>query len=183
MTKVLGLDASSTTIGWCVLDVDGNNIKFIKCGYIKPTKKGSIVERLVKTRDEVKSLIDTVKPDVIGIEDIIQFMQGKSTAKTIITLTAFNRMICLLAYDYLSKSPELFNVMSIRHGLKTDSDLPKKEDMPELVSKHLEITFPYQYNKKENLKEENYDMADGCAVALYYAFLLTGRKTRKGKKK
>jgi len=183
MTRVLGFDVSSTTIGWCVLEVDSSNIKFIKCDYIKPTKKGSIIDRMVKTRDEVSKVIEEVKPDVIGIEDIIQFMQGKSTAKTIITLTTFNRMICLLAYDYLKKSPELFSVMSIRHGLKTGSELPKKEEMPELVAKHLGITFPYQQNKKGNIKVESYDMADGVAVALYYAFLLTGKKTRKGKKK
>ena len=183
MTKVLGFDVSSTTIGYCVLEVDGSKINFIKCDYLKPTKKGSIIDRIVQTRNEVQDIINQVKPDVIGIEDIIQFMQGKSTAKTIITLTTFNRMICLLAYDYLQKSPELFSVMSIRHGLKTGKDLPKKEDMPELVANHLGITFPYQHNKKGKIKVESYDMADGVAVALYYAFLLSGKKTRKGKKK
>jgi hypothetical protein len=73
--------------------------------------------------------------------------------------------------------------MSIRHGLKLDGNLPKKEDMPELVAKHLGITFPYEVNKKGRIKVENYDMADGVAVALYYAFLLTGKVKRKGKKK
>jgi hypothetical protein len=109
-------------------------------------------------------------------------MQGKSTAKTIITLTTFNRMVCLAAYDYLQKSPELFSVMTIRHGLKLNKTLPKKEEMPELVAQHLGITFPYQLNKKGKVKEENFDMADGMAVALYYAFTLTGKIKRKVKK-
>jgi len=183
MTRVLGFDASSTTIGYCVLEVNDSKIDFIKCDYLKPTKKGSIIDRIVQTRNEVQAIIDEVKPDVIGIEDIIQFMKGKSTAKTIITLTTFNRMICLLAYDYLKKNPELFSVMTIRHGLKMGKELPKKEEMPDLVAKHLGITFPYQQNKKGKIKVESYDMADGVAVALYYAFLLTGQKTRKGKKK
>ena len=182
MTKILGIDCSSQTIGYSVLEVNDKDIKFIKCGYIKPSKKGPISERLAKTRDEVKNLIDTVKPDVIGIEEIIQFMQGKSTAKTIIMLTTFNRMVCLLAYDYLGKSPELFNIMSIRHGLKIGSELPKKEEIPDLVAKHLEITFPYEYNKKNAIKVESYDKADGTAVGLYYAFILTGKKVRKVKK-
>jgi Holliday junction resolvasome RuvABC endonuclease subunit len=128
-------------------------------------------------------IIDQVKPDYIGIEDIIQFMQGKSTAKTIITLTTFNRMIALLAYDYLKKSPELINVNTIRSALKIGTDRPKKEDMPELVAKHLRINFPYDTNKKGNLKVENYDKADGIAVALYVAYLLSGKVKRKGKKK
>jgi Holliday junction resolvasome RuvABC endonuclease subunit len=185
MSKVLGFDVSSTTIGYCVLEVDESSgkIDFIYANYLKPIKKGTIIERIVDTRNKIQTIIDQVKPDYIGIEDIIQFMQGKSTAKTIITLTTFNRMISLLAHDYLQKSPELFSVMTIRHGLKFDKTLPKKEDMPELVAKHLRITFPYEQNKKGKIKVESYDMADGVAVALYYAFMLTGKVKRKAKKK
>lgn len=185
MSKVLGIDCSSTTIGYCLLEVDelSGKIDFISASYLKPIKKGTIIERIVDTRNKIIDILEKTQPDHIGIEDIIQFMQGKSTAQTIITLTTFNRMTCLLAYDFLSKSPELFNVMSIRHGLKFDKIFPKKEDMPELVAKHLGITFPYEVNKKGKIKVENYDMADGVAVALYYAFVLTGKIKRKVKKK
>lgn len=184
MKRILGFDVSSSTIGYCVLDItDQNEIIFVNANYLKPLKTGSIIERIVDTRNKIQAIIDKVKPDEIGIEDIIQFMQGKSTAKTIIMLTTFNRMIGLCAYDYLKKSPELFSVMTIRHGLKTGKDLPKKEDMPELVAQHLRITFPYETNKKGKIKVENYDKADGIAVALYYALVLSGKVKRKGKKK
>lgn len=185
MSKVLGIDCSSTTIGYCILEIDESSgeITFISASYLKPIKKGSIIERIVDTRNKIFDIIHKVKPDYISIEDIISFMKGKSTAQTIITLTTFNRMVCLLAYDFLKKSPELCNVMSIRHGLKFDKILPKKEDMPELVAKHLGITFPYEFNKKGKIKVENYDMADGIAVALYYSFVLTGKIKRKAKKK
>lgn len=181
MTKrVIGFDVSSSTIGWCVLDIDNNdNIQFVHADYIKPLKKGTIIDRVVDTRDIVRDIIDKYKPDLIGIEDIIQFMAGKSTAKTIIMLTTFNRMICLVARDYLKSNPELFNVMTIRHGLKENKILPKKEDMPALVAKHLGITFPYLYDKKGKIKVESYDKADGIAVALYYSFVLTERVKRK----
>jgi Holliday junction resolvasome RuvABC endonuclease subunit len=186
MSKIiLGFDVSSTTIGWCVLSLDEkNNISFVKADYVKPVKKGSIIERIVDTRDKIQKIIDEVKPDYIGIEDIIKFMAGKSSAQTIIMLTTFNRMIGLCAYDYLHRSPELFSVMTIRHGLKLDNVFPKKEDMPALVSQRLGIIFPYQLGKKGALKVENYDMADGIAVALYYALVLTGQTKvkRKGKK-
>lgn len=183
MTKILGIDCSSTTIGWCILNIDNNNnISFVKATYIKPIKKGNIVERLADTRDKIKHIIDSEKPDYIGIEEIIQFMKGKSTAKTIITLTSFNRMVCLLAYDYLKKSPELFHVMSIRHGLKINKILPQKTDMPNLVAQHLNIQFPFETNKNGKIKEENYDKADGIAVALYHAFILTNKIKKKKKK-
>lgn len=184
MKRILAFDVSSTTIGYCVLDVDESSgkIDFISANYIKPLKKGNIIERVVDTRNKIQVIINKVKPDCIGIEDIIQFMKGASTAKTIIMLTTFNRMIGLLSYDYLQRVPELFSVMSIRHGLKTNNIFPKKEDMPELVAKHLGITFPYEYNKKNKVKVESFDKADGIAVALYYAFVLTGKIVRKVKK-
>lgn len=181
MSKILGFDISSETIGWCCLSKDdsSNEIKFLDAGYIKPIKDGTIIERIVHTRDKLLEIINKYSPDYIGIEDIIKFMKGKSRADTIIMLTTFNRMVCLLSYDFLKKPPQLFNVMTIRHGLKTNKILPKKEDMPELVAKHLGITFPYEKNKKNKIKEESYDTADGVAVALYYAFLLSGRVNRK----
>lgn len=180
--RVLGFDVSSTTIGYCVLDIDDkDNIKFVMCNYFKPSKKGSILERIISTREKINGIMSKYQPTHIGIEDLIKFMP-KSTATTVVVLTTFNRMVCTAVYDYLKGYPELLNVMTIRHGLKTGSDLPKKEDMPELVAKHLGITFPYEYDKKGKVKEESRDMADGVAVALYYALVLTG-KTKKSKKK
>lgn len=181
--RVLGFDISSTTIGWCHLEVDTSKktIQYKKMGYIKPSKTGTLMERIVKTRDEVVELMFKINPDEISIEDLIKFMP-KSTATTVVVLTTFNRMICLIAHDFLHKQPELFNVMSIRHALKLNKDLPKKEDMPDLVAKHLGITFPYEYDKKGKVKEVSRDMADGVAVALYHAFVLTGKVIRKIKK-
>lgn len=185
---VLGIDCSSTTIGWCALEIDNDKITLKKCGYIKPIKEGSIIEKIVDTRVKVIKLINDIKPDYVGVEDIIQFIKGKSTANTVITLTTFNRMVCLLAYDYLNKLPELFSVMAIRHGLKMNGIFPKKEDMPELVAKHLGIKFPYEYivkgKSKGKIKEESYDIADGFAVALYYSLILTNKiKVKKVKVK
>jgi hypothetical protein len=177
---ILGFDISSNTIGYCVLSVDlsTKHITFIKSGFVKPTKKGNIVERLANTRKAITDIIENVKPDYIGIEDLIKFMP-KSTATAVVMLTTFNRMICLTCYDYLKKSPALFNVMSIRHGIKKDKILPKKEDIPELVAYHLNIKFPYitttRSKAKNSIKSESYDVADGCAVALYYAFILIGK--------
>ena len=193
--KILGFDISSTCIGYCLLEFDDltNDVKFIKCNYHKPTKKGNILERLYDTKNVIKKVIDEFKPDFIAIEDIIQFMKNKSSAKTVITLAVFNRMIGLLAYDYLGKSPELFNVMQIRHGLKLSAALPQKAEMPELVANHLKIAFPYVYKKKGNIDSVSEDMADSVAVALYCAYVHTGKiilkikkpkikKSKKGKK-
>ena len=91
--RILGFDCSSQTIGWALLETneDSKSINMIECGYIKPIKNGSIIDRLVNTRDKVSTIIKRLLPDYIGIEDILLFMKGKSTANTITVLTAFNR--------------------------------------------------------------------------------------------
>ena len=184
MKTILGFDVSSTTTAYAALNWDEitNNITLIKVGYIKPIKEGLIIDRIASTRDQIKQIINDIKPDYIALEDIIAFMKGSSTANTVIMLTSFNRMIGLTSYDYLGRSPELFNVMTIRHGLKFGKILPSKQDMPELVAKHLNIKFPYEYNKNGKQIIENEDKADAMSVALYYTYLLSGKIIRKIKK-
>ena len=183
MPIVLSFDVSSSCIGFAVLnvDIDKKIIKYKDSGYFKPLKTGTIIERLIDSRNKVLDIFTKYNPDLIAIEDIIQFMPGSSTAKTIIMLTTFNRMIGLCSYDFKKKSPKLCSVMSIRHGLKLNKIFPKKEEMPELVAHHLGIKFPYEKNKKNNLKIENYDRADAIAVALYYSFILIGKIKEKKK--
>lgn len=166
--KVLGLDISSSIIGYSVLEINKiNKIENIQMSFIKLTQDKNIINRIVDARTKILKVFNDVGPDFIGIEDIIKFMP-KSTASTVITLTTFNRMICLLSYDYLGKYPKLFNVMSIRHKIKLNNLFPKKEDVPNLIEKHLNIKFPYIYDKKNKIKNISFDMADAAAVALCY---------------
>lgn len=182
---VLGLDVSSSTIGWGALTINSDNkISLMGANYIKPIKNENIIESLAHTRNAIQELFNMIKPDYIGIEDIILFMKGHSTATTITTLASFNRMVALCAFDYLNESPALFNVMAIRHGLKTSKILPQKEDMPKLVAKHLNVKFPYIYkikkkSKKKEIAIESFDVADGISVSLYYSLLLTDQLPKK----
>lgn len=184
MKKIMGLDISSSCIGIALLEWDdqSNKVIFNQCKFYKPPKKGEFLERLMETKKAINQIIQEFKPDYIAIEDIIQFMGHGSTAKTIITLAAYNRTIGLLAYEYLGKLPELYSVMAIRHGLKLAKELPAKEEMPLLIAKHLKIKFPFLYKKDgKTPKSESFDMADACAVATYYAFVLSGKIQRKKK--
>lgn len=178
--KILGFDVSSTTLAYAVLEItDDQEIKYITSNYIKPIKKGSIIKRLVDTRDKIKKIIEEVNPDYIGIEEIIKFMAGASSATTIITLTSFNRMICLLSYDFLLKEPELLSVMTIRHKIKKCMNyekLPPKEDLPVALEKLLSINFPWLYNKKNAIKVESYDKSDAICCAYVYALKLINEK-------
>jgi Holliday junction resolvasome RuvABC endonuclease subunit len=170
MKRVLGLDASSTTIGLCLLEYDSTNIQLKHVDFYKPPKKGNIFERLQEVRLYIYNLIDRWNPDSVAIEDIVLFMKGKSTAKTITTLAVFNRTVGLAALDKMGSFPHLYNVMSVRHKIKKDKKIPKKEDVPERVADILNIDFPYKLNRKNNPIKENGDMADAIAVALCHIY-------------
>lgn len=171
MPRVLGLDASTNTIGICVLDytLDGH-FEIVVSNYYKPPKKGHPIERLAITKQAIEKVIEVYKPDFIALEDIILFMKGKSTAKTTTSLAALNRTVGLAAYDKTQNPPTLLNVLTIRHAIKIDQ-VPDKEKIPETVAKRLNINFSWILNKNGKPIPENYDVADGIAVALAYALL------------
>jgi Holliday junction resolvasome RuvABC endonuclease subunit len=177
---ILGFDVSTTCVGWGAIKVSNNKMELLDSGYFCPVKHENVVQKLIDARKSILEIIYKIKPNYIGIENIIKFMKGKSSADTVVALTEINRMVCLASYDYLNALPELFNVLSIRSGLNKLSSnvkkpMPKKEDMPDLVSTILGITFTYELNKRGTQKSENNDVADGIAVALYYASILSNK--------
>lgn len=173
--KILSLDISSTTVGYAVLNVIHKQVKLIEVGFIKPSKQGSLFDRLASLKKEMLAVIAKYKPDEICIEEIAQFIPRKSTANTIITLAVFNRMVGLLAYEQLKKAPHYFPVMTIRHGLKKTLKAPDKEQMPALVESYLKIKIPRRIKKTGRVADELYDQADAISVGLYYAYLITGQ--------
>jgi len=164
--KIMGFDCSSSTVGWGVIEYDDQfNILNIKSGWFKPTKIGTVFEKLDFVRTKVNDLLQQHQPDQIAIEDIVKFMAGKSSAQTIITLSVFNRTIGMACYDFSGKSPDLLSVMTIRHKIKSGKTIPKKDEVPEALEKILSIKFNWTLNKNGKIKEESYDEADGLAVA------------------
>lgn len=169
LKRLIGLDASTSTIGLSVIDYDTSDgyVNLYHVEYFKPSKKGNIFERLSGVREFIIKKIREFKPNEVVLEDIILFMKGHSTAKTISSLSILNRTVGLAAYD-TGYIPTLLNVMSIRHKIKDGKKMPSKAEVPELVAKILKITFPYVLDKKGNHAIENEDMADAVAVGLAF---------------
>jgi len=176
--RVMSLDASTSTIGVAILDNDNGKTKLFHQEYYKPpgSDECTIFERLLNIKKYLIAKLNEYKPDEFVIEDIVMFMRGKSGAKTIIPLALFNRTLGLTYYEWSGKLPHLLNVLTIRHCLKFSKELPAKEDMPQIVAKHLGIPFPYYYktNKKTKLQEimeESMDVADAISVGLAFIFI------------
>lgn len=171
MKRVLSLDASTSTIGLSVLEYNETDIKFIHVEYFKPPKKGNLFERLSAVRLYIESKIDEFNPDFCAIEDIVLFMGGRTTAKTIIALAVLNRTVGLAIYDKQKKAPYAYNALRIRHAIKKEKALPPKEEIPELVAEILNIDFPYVFKRNKKPLVENEDMADAIAVGICHIYM------------
>lgn len=194
--KFLGLDASSTTIGICLIECNdplqidwtkpAPSLKLLELSYFKPPKNGDIFSRLQITKNYIIKLLEKHKPDKIILEDIVLFMAGHSTAKTITTLAVLNRCVGLAILDKTGSSPEMMSVMKVRHATKVGKQITPKEDVPELIANILGIEFPWELNPRSRPKNkpmvENYDKADAANLVLAY-LKLQKPKIKKSKKK
>ncbi len=147
------------------------NIIWFICLIINQIKKIPIIEWLKESRAHVIYIAKRFAVDDIAIEQFIQFMKGKSSAKAIIPLAILNTTLQLAVSDILNKKTTVLSVLKIRHCLKLTKKLPSKTDMPTLVAHHLGIEFPWitKINRRTKVEEnitENEDMADATAVAI-----------------
>jgi len=174
---VLGLDISSSTIGFSVLQytTDASTISLQNYGYIKPDKDGDIEPRLDSAIKEIIKIYKKYKPDVIVVEEITKFMKGGSQANTIIMLATFNRTISYELYKISKKQIHRLMPATIRKEIKEYLGLKNKldkEGVYEEVKKRfnnlaIETYIPSRGKNKGKVveKEENRDITDAVAVA------------------
>ncbi len=99
-------------------------------------------------------------------QSLHMFMGGKSSAKTLSTLTRFNGVVAWLLFELFEIEPEFIGASSARKqvGIK----VPRGEKAKQVVLKYLldnEPTFKIQYTHKGNPKPESYDRADAIIIA------------------
>ena len=91
--KVLGLDLSTTSTGYCVYDDEKLNYGYIQYpknkilayGVIKPPKKQDAIDRIIYIEKEIKEIIIAKEIEYVCIEELSS-MRGASTTKVLATL-------------------------------------------------------------------------------------------------
>lgn len=73
MARVLGIDPSLSSVGYCYSKVN----KYV-IGSIQPNKKSKSVNRLLFLRDEINKLLEVTQPDLIVYEDYSMGSIGKT---------------------------------------------------------------------------------------------------------
>lgn len=81
-TRILGIDPGTATVGFGVLDAKGrgnqDSLNYIASGIIQTSKHSPAGTRLSIIREDLISLINEYRPDVLAIEAIFFFKNAKT---------------------------------------------------------------------------------------------------------
>lgn len=183
--KILGLDVSTSTIGWALFDIETKEL--LELTHISPRPK-------VKDENKIRELI--LKSEIfrsklieyrdLGIVEVIieEPLLNSNNVYTVQTLMRYNTLISKEIYDVLGIVPNYISTYNSRKnafpflvkdngkgkfvlfgGLPKDCD--KKLIIWEQVAKR-EPQINWSYTKNNTLKKENFDMSDAYCCVLGY---------------
>ena len=171
----LGLDISTTRIGFAVLD-DEENILYSKD--YKMDSSFSLEQRASMVYDKLLE-IKTLYPKINQIyveEPIILYKGGAGQAKTVAILQRFNGMVCYATYNLWGIQPFMCNAVSSRSRLgikivKKRGSKPRERKQPiiDFIQERYQNTktpFIYDLTPKGNYKPGTDDRIDAIVVAL-----------------
>ena len=165
--KKLGLDASTTTVGYAF--VDGSEV--IDMGFIPIEKEKSIRDKVQLTMDIITDIDPFEHIDKINIEDSLSgFMRGRTSQQTIIKLAKFNAVLTYCLEFAYGEIIEGVNPMTARKHLFGKARV-KGVSAKDFVKKEINCL----YNLKEYVKltktglwdKRNMDAYDALVCALY----------------
>lgn len=171
---ILGLDISTSNVGFCILGTEGD---LVDARAVSFSKNKTIFEKALDVRAELQNLKANHGISKVLIEENLQaFRPGFSSAKTIVTLARFNGIVTFLCSEVFEIEPEFMNVNSARKkvGLKIDrkSTSSTKDQVLGFVKKELPgFEWPERTLKSGSRKglvipaDCCYDIADAYIIA------------------
>lgn len=173
--SILGLDVSSSVIGWCLLNEDGS---YKDLGYVDLRKGDDLYEKLQYVERFFNGLIigNENFPKIYVEDPLKMFAGGMSMAQTISLLQRWNGMVCGYIYMRLGIRPEMINPRSARSivGIKVPKGANTKESVLQQVRERGIIPeSKWDLKKTGKPKDHCFDQADAWVVA--YAGYLTNK--------
>jgi hypothetical protein len=161
---ILGLDISSSCIGWCILTENGS---FIGIGHLDLKKQKSLYDKLDKFSELIKDITHVnVRPFVEAP------LFGSNNQNVVNLLQRWNGMCCAELYRVFKKEPVL---ITNRDALKVSGiEIPKdfkRLERKKYILQHVQNLgiIPeesWELKKTGNPKDFCYDQADAYVVAL-----------------
>lgn len=79
--RVLGIDCGSECTGYGIVEGDGSACQLVASGAIRPNRRDSLSERLLRISNELGRVIQMYRPEAIAIEEIFFAVNVKSSLK------------------------------------------------------------------------------------------------------
>lgn len=165
--KILGLDASTTTVGYAFVE----NKKVIDMGFIPINKEKAIRDKVQVTLDEINKLDPFDEINKIYIEDSLSgFMRGRTSQQTIIKLAKFNAVLTYCLEFAYGEIVDGINPMTARKHLFGKSR-EKGVSAKDFVKKEINCLYSLEeyvkLTKTGLWDKRNMDAYDALVCALY----------------
>jgi len=164
---ILGLDISTSYVGWCLLANDGS---FSDVGHVRFSKGTSLYEKLEDFRKLIYTLHAEETPG--GLKPYVEAPLARSNNQNVVNLLQrWNGMCCVVINDILKKEPILLAQRSALKDLdikipKGVKGLDRKKYILQCIKDFGIIPKDKWANKKTgNPKDFCFDQADAYIVA------------------
>jgi len=163
MSYILGLDVSTSIIGYTIINSDQ---AVIEIDHIDLRKLKDLWEKADYARNRLKDII--AKHDITStyIEESLQvFRSGFSSAHTLSTLSKFNGLMFYFTREYTGFNPISVSASSARKlcGIKIKKGTKAKIQAFEWVTQELQMTWPL--TRHGNVQQYCYDRSDSYVIA------------------
>ena len=165
--KKLGLDASTTTVGYAFVD----DKTVIDIGFIPINKEKTIRDKVQVTLDTLNELCPFSEVDKIYIEDNLSgFSHGRTSQQTIIKLAKFNAVLTYCLEFAFGEIVEGVNPMTARKqlfGKAREQGKTAKEFVKEQINCLYSLEEYVKLTKTGLWDKRNMDSYDALVCALY----------------
>jgi crossover junction endodeoxyribonuclease RuvC len=147
--KILGIDPGLRRTGFGVIDVNGQRVRYVGSGVIKPDVSGTEPERLAALFNGVVELLDHFTPDCAVIERVFVNVNPKSTLSL-----GQARGVAIAAISQRGLAIDEITPLRIKQSV-VGSGRATKDQVQQMVQRHLGLAKP-----------PGADAADALACAL-----------------
>lgn len=162
---ILGLDISSSVIGYSIIDWNGH---MVVCDHYEFSKTKDIYDKLVDFQTLINDIQTNYNITYVAIEEpVSKYAAGKSSANTIAKLNRFNGCCSWIVYQQTGLKPILISANDARKTLniKKNKEETGKEAVMRWMLENNSGWFVPVLNKNTNIYSWNYDRADSFVIA------------------
>jgi crossover junction endodeoxyribonuclease RuvC len=160
MVRILGIDPGLNTTGYGVMEVQSGRLALCEAGIIRGRSRESLTARLVEIHDGVADVIQSLKPDVMALEQLYSHYKQPRTA----ILMGHARGVICLAAAQAGIAVISYSATQIKKVLTGNGRAPKSQ-MQAAIRQELGLAQP----------PEPADVADALAVAMCHYHLQVRR--------